>query len=169
MSAPLTNGQKAYLAQLAKKVFDHIDIGGHADGRAAEEKFRHTETAKACGKLGLRCCTQDDYGHVKAHFLNLLGQPGRALAADVRQATNGRRVIEHKIVALCREAGIHQAYADGICKRMNRGKTMAEVDEPKGLWKVFFALRYEAKKRAAERAEETGKIITQRTQKRMAA
>lgn len=125
-----------------------------ADGQAplasaiAEEKFRHEEVAKACGKLGLRCCSQDDYGYVKAHLLGLLGQEGLAMRAAVRQGSNELRVVSWKIVRRCRELEIPLSTAEGICRRMTRGRGLQEVEEVATLWNVFFKLRYYEKKAA---------------------
>jgi hypothetical protein len=161
MSAPLTNRQKGYLAQLAQRAADKLGAV-HPDsdeGRARElERFRHVEVAKACGKMGLRCCSQDDYGAVKGHFLHLLGEDDKALSAMVNgdAEANQRRTAEMKIVAKCQEMGKRIAYADGICRRMTRGKGLQEVTA-KTLWKVFFALKYangEARRGARSEARE---------------
>jgi hypothetical protein len=153
MAAALTNGQKAYLAQLAERAFDRNGKWQMADGKVKREavlKWRHEEVAKACGKLGLRCCSQDDYGYVKAHFLGLLGEEGMAVRAAVKQATNELRVVQWKIVNKCKEYGIPLSTAEGICRRMTRGKGLQEVEEVATLWNVFFKLRYyEPKEQAA--------------------
>lgn len=142
MSAALTVGQKRYLAQLARSAWRKSAEADSLD----EAGFRHEQVARACGRLGLRCCSQDHYGAVKAHFLNLLGQPGQALAADVRgrPELNERRMILWKIKARCREYGIGIGVADGICRQMTRGRGLEEAEEPRTLWNVFFKLRFYA-------------------------
>lgn len=153
MAAALTNRQKAYLAMLAKQAFGRLRGEEprtlNLEPRtlnAEEEKWRHDEVAKACGKLGLRCCSQDDYGFVKAHFLGLLGQEGRAVQAHVRQASNELRVVQWKIIRKCQECGIRMSTAEGICRQMTRGKGLQEVEEVATLWNVFFKLRYYEKR-----------------------
>jgi hypothetical protein len=140
MGAALSNGQKRYLAQLARRAWER---DAEADG-LDEAGFRHEQVARAVGRLGLRCCSQDHYGAVKAHFLNLLGQPGRALEADLRgrPELNERRIILWKIKERCREYGIGIGVAEGICRQMTRGRSLEEADETRTLWNVFFKLRF---------------------------
>jgi len=147
MAAPLTNRQKAYLAMLAKEAFDKCGArsacgAGPLAVSLAEEKFRHSEVARACGREGLRCCSQDHYGLVKSHFLGLLGREGGAVQAYVRQASNGLRVIAWKIVERCREYNIPLAKADGICRQMTHGRGLQEVEETRTLWNVYFKLSF---------------------------
>lgn len=155
MSAPLSNRQKGILCQLSERAFNKL--GALARGRGEtfyagpdqkleREKFRHAEVAKACGKNGLRCCSQSDYKIVEAHFLELLGEHGRAFNAQVRAATEERRLIEHKIVEACNEFGYNIGYADTICRNQNHGKGIEEIDTAsaeglKRLWQVFFTVR----------------------------
>lgn len=155
MSAALSNGQKAYLAQLSDRAFNRL--GAMARGRGEtfyegpheatqRELFRHAEVAKACGKRGLRCCSQEDYKAVEAHFLELLGEHGRAFNAQVRAATEQRRLIEYKITEACREFGFNITYADAICRSQNHGKGIEEIDGSseaglKCLWRVFYTVR----------------------------
>lgn len=140
MAAPLTNRQKAYLAILAQRAWRQAPEADALDANA----WRHEQVAAACGKKGLRCCSQNDYGAVKARFLDLVGEPGRALAADVhgRAELNERRQVLWKIRARCREYGVSEALADGICRQMTRGRGLVEVEESSTLWNVYFKLRY---------------------------
>lgn len=117
-------------------------------------RFRHAEVAKASGKLGLRCCSQDDYKTVEAHFLNLLNEPGRALAAHVHGASNGRRQVEWKITQSLARLGKGMAYAEGICRQMHHGTGLMDASE-KQLWKIFYALEYQIKRQRAA-GPETG-------------
>lgn len=146
MSAKLTNGQKGYLAQLATRARNRgaaLARGrGDVVGLPSNEEFRHAEVIKACGKAGLRCCSQDDYKLVEGHFLELLGQHGAAFNAQVRAATEPRRVAESKVVSQCQKMGKSLNYADGICRRMSKGLGLFDVGEQM-LWKVFYALRYQ--------------------------
>jgi hypothetical protein len=153
MSAPLTNVQKRTLAQLARRASGLL--AAKARGRGEEwiltdEEFRHQEVIKAVSKAGLRCCTQNDYSAVKAHFLELLGQHGAAFNAQVRAATEERRTIEYKIVQSCKEFGFHLSYADKICRAQNHGAGLDEVDGKK-LWNIFFTIRNRGRKRESMR------------------
>lgn len=149
MSAPLSNKQKAWLSQLSNRAFNRQ--GALARGRqeyfyddlpasVAAEKFRHAQVALATGKLGLRCCSQDDYKLVEAHFQELLGNHGQAFKAQVKAATETRRLVEFKIAEACREFGFNISYANKICTAQNKGATLEEVDEKK-LWQIFYTLR----------------------------
>lgn len=149
MSAPLTQGQKRYLARLAARAHRRataaIIAGQHLPDYVANVDFwRHQEVARACGKAGLRCCSQDDYGAVKAHFLNLLGEPGAALRADIhgQPGLNQTRIVLWKIARQCERLGVPVSYADAICRQMHHGHGLHQVERPAALWKVFFALRY---------------------------
>lgn len=156
MSA-LSNGQKAYLSQLSDRAFNRLAALAHGRGEeldsstAARAKFRHEQVAEACGKLGLRCCSQDDYKTVEAHFLHLLGEDGRAMKALVRGEGNPRRVVEWKITKALEALGRPISYADGICRRMYHGTALMDASD-KQLWKLFYALQYQlqrSKKAAA--------------------
>ena len=106
--------------------------------------YRHNQVIKACGMHGLLCCTQKEYGYVKARFLGLLGAEGRAVKAEMHglPERNELRVIQWKIVNKCKECGIPIAKAEGICRQMTRGKGLQEVEETRVLWNVFFKLRF---------------------------
>lgn len=149
MSAPLTRSQKSYLAQLSERAYrralamargsgeEESFLGEFRDG----ESYRHEMVARAVGKLGLRCCSQDDYAAVKGHFLEALGEHGAAFNAALRGASNARRVVEWKIFHECVTSGLHPSYADKICRAQNHGKTITEIDDVRRLWAVFYTVR----------------------------
>lgn len=184
MSAPLTNGQKAYLAQLSDRAFRFE--GAKARGRGEQwppvelvgrdsvepskdqgsteshptvseseilRRWRHDAVVKACGKLGLRCCSQDDYKLVEAHFLNVLNEPGKAFKAHVRAQGNDERIAEWKLMQAIKEAepcGINRAYAEAICKRQY-GCTIIEASA-KQKWNLMFTIKNRA---SAKRKEQS--------------
>lgn len=155
MGAPLTNGQKAYLAQLASRARNFRAAvargqGTPIDGRS-EEAFRHEEVAAACGKLGLRCASQDDYAAIKGHFLELLGQHQRAFEAEVRSATESRRQAEAVLVRECEAFGLHLAYAEAICQRQFRCG-LWDASE-KQIWCLVYTVRNRGRKKREERGE----------------
>ncbi|MDE2101190.1 MAG: hypothetical protein KGL39_28350 [Patescibacteria group bacterium] len=137
MSAPLSINQKRYLSQLARRAWHKA--GPELDG-IEEGAFRHQEVIKACGKIGLRCCDQNDYKLVEGHFLELLGFHGAAFNAQVRAATETRRLVAHKILDACQEFGMSVAYAEKICRAQNHGAGLDDVDE-KTLWRIFYTVR----------------------------
>lgn len=143
MSAPLSKGQKSYLSQLARRAW--AKTIADADGVGPEEsQFRHDQVALACGKLGLRCCSQDDYKIVEAHFLNLLGETGRAMNALVRSQDNPRRIARYKLDQALREAQLETGYAEKIC----RAQFKCGVNEAteKQLWCLMFTVKNRGRK-----------------------
>lgn len=148
MPAPLTKSQKRRLiTELIRPAYQRA--GADTDGLTFDD-WRRSEVVRACGKFGLRCCSQDDYGAVKSHFLSLLGRDGAALAADVRgaPAANRRRQAAWSVTNQLQRLNRPPSYAEGICRQMTRGtETLATASEGT-LWKVYFALRKSAQRAA---------------------
>jgi hypothetical protein len=143
MSAPLSNAQKAHLARLCQRAYNLAAAQARGRGEALAEppeEWRHSQVAKACGKAGLRCCSQDDYHLVHAHLLDLVGEPGRALNALVQGQANGRRVAEWKVRQACAQFGLTLNYADSICRQQHHGLGIADVGE-KALWQLVYTIR----------------------------
>jgi hypothetical protein len=147
MSAPLSHKQKRYLSQLSDRAFARsadIPVGpNHADKNvsATDQRtlYRHTQVALACGKAGLRCCSQDDYKLVEAHFLALLGETVKAFNAGVRAATEPRRQAEAVLVRECERFGLRLSYAAAICRSVF--KCSLEDASPNQLFKVMYTIR----------------------------
>ena len=137
MAAPLTNKQKMILAKLAADAFRLHPTNEDKPGETLED-FRRRHVSLACGKDGLRCFSQDDYGHVKAHFQDMLGQSGKALKTLVHSAGNARRIVEWKILRALDEAGFQIGYAAKICRAQFR----CDLDEAteRQLWCLFFTI-----------------------------
>jgi ribosomal protein S14 len=144
----LHTNQKAYLAQLARRAFNLEGARARGRGEAfdssckAFDAWRQQEVGKACGKLGLRCCDQRDYRTVEGHFLNLLGQPDKALNSFVKAQSEERRQVQFKIKSMCQRLGKPLDYAHGVCRQMFRGLAYEDASDAQ-LWKVFFALKYQ--------------------------
>jgi len=144
MSAPLTNDQKRILSQLARRAFNLECAKARGRGEtpdtssAAAEAFRHEHVITACRKHGLRCCSQADYGAVKAHFQDLLGESGRAMNTLVHAEGNQRRIAEYKLVQACQTAGLTLAYAASICR--NQYKCSLEDATETQLWNLKFTI-----------------------------
>lgn len=145
MAAPLSHKQKSYLSQLARRAWDMAEreVG-------TPDEFRHAEVILACGKAGLRCCSQDDYKHVEAHLLDLCGEPARAFNAHVAAVTQPVRQAGAVLARACREAGVELGYAAAICQRQFRCG-LADANE-RQLWNLVFTVRNRglARKRAAQ-------------------
>jgi hypothetical protein len=144
MPAPLTTNQKRYLAQLSRRAWRQSPDADAED----EVTFRHNQTALATGKLGLRCCGQDDYKRVEAHFLHLLGQDGEAFNALIRAHTEPRRQAEYKLKQACQEFNFPLSYADAICRRQNRGLGIDDVGAT-NLWHLVFTIRNRGRRKQA--------------------
>lgn len=169
----LKNHQKRELALLARRAFNLTGAKARgADlppktgtlqgdlermamlGTAAHfEEWRHAHIAAACGKAGLRCCTQLDYNAVKFHFLKILGEDGKALAADLRHQSEPRRQAEAVLVAACRKWNIHLNYAARLCEHIHKVK-LDDAPVPV-LWKMIYTInnRGKAKRDAAQPKE----------------
>lgn len=161
MSAPLAKHQKAYLARLAARAYYRSAAIARGRGEVLADDYsssRHTaewrrkEVAAACGKNGLRCCSQNDYKLVEAHFLNLLGEPGKAMNSFVQASTEKRRVAEFKVIEACKEFGFHLSYADKVCRAQNHGAGLQEVGEQK-LWQIFYTIRNRGRKRESTKTK----------------
>jgi hypothetical protein len=150
MSAPLTIPQKSYLSQLARRSFARDCALARGRGETpdtsslAADKFRHEHVTAASGKNGLRCCSQDDYGAVKAHFLDLLGETGHAMNALVHQQGNARRVAEYKLVQACQDTGLSITYAAKICA--TQFKCSLDDATAKQLWCLMFTIQNRGRK-----------------------
>jgi hypothetical protein len=145
MSAPLSKIQKRYLCQIARRALNQVRALARVRGEAfdvKEEDWRHEEVIVACGKHGLRCCSQDDYKTVEAHFLDRLGAHGAAFNAQVRAATEKRRQAEAVLVRELEKAGLHLNYANAICQRQYRC-TIFDATE-RQLWNLVYTVRNRA-------------------------
>ena len=135
MSAPLSHKQKFLLAKLARRAWElaEREVG-------TPDEFRQQEVARACGKVGLRCCSQDDYLRVKAHFLELCGEPGAAFNAHVRAETEPLRQAQAVLRRECQAAGVGLEYANAICRSQNQGRGLDSVDDRR-VWFLIFTIR----------------------------
>jgi hypothetical protein len=152
MSAPLSNKQKAYLAQLIRQAYRKV-VGQPGPDVASEEDWRHQQVAAACGKVGLKCCDQYDYKRVEAHFLELLGNHGGAMRAHVQAETEPRRQAEAVLVRECERFGVRLAYAVAICQRQFRCGLFDATE--KQIWNLVFTVRNRGNKRKREMDRET--------------
>lgn len=140
MPAPLKNNQKWEIVKLARAAFAKLDPAD-IDGQSFDE-WRHSEVARACGKQGLRCCDQDDYAGLKAHFLDMLGASGAAFNWHVRAQSQGDRVARAVLERECGKAGVSLGYAIAICKRQFHCE-LNDASE-KQLWSLVYTVRNRA-------------------------
>ncbi len=135
MSAPLSHLQKRLLSQLARRAWELAD---REVGTA--EEFRRAEVARACGKAGLRCCSQDDFLRVRAHFLDLCGEPGAAFNDHVRAESEPLRQAQAVLRRECERFGLSLNYANAICRNQNGGAGLDAVGEQK-IWQLIYTIR----------------------------
>lgn len=134
MSAPLSHNQKRYLSQLARRAYQAAEreVG-------TEAEFRQAEVARACGKRGLRCCSQDDYKRVEAHFFWLLGEDVKALNAHLRAETEPVRQAEAVLKRECARFGFDLGYPAAICQRQFHVPLSEATDRQ--LWNLVYTVR----------------------------
>jgi hypothetical protein len=118
MSA-LKSYQRTELAMLARRAWMRCKALARGQGNDLPAEFdawRHAEVAKACGKLGLRLCSQDDFCLVKGHFLELCGEHGAAMKAHVLAQDEPRRRGLWLVRLACQRRGFDVGYAEAICR-----------------------------------------------------
>jgi hypothetical protein len=156
MPSPLSRHQKRELSQLAARAFALQVLRARKRGEsvdttvAAQEQWRHDEVAKACGKFGLRCCSQDDYLSVKAHFLDLVGQPDLAFNAHVKSMSEPKRQAFAVLMRSLNEFGLMRGYAEAICR--NQFKCPLDSASEKQLWCLVYTIRNRGTKRGRDGA-----------------
>jgi hypothetical protein len=155
LGGALSNRQKAELCILARQAFEHQY--GPVPSDAALTKFRHAEVQHATGKPGLTACVQDDYLVVKAHFLDLVGESGRAMTAHLEHETAPKRVVLHKLNEALAKAKLPMAYAAAIAKRQS-GVTIEELSVNQ-IWKLVYTInnRGTAKRRGTTKGAKSAK------------
>jgi hypothetical protein len=118
---------------------------------ACLETWRHEQVAIACGKHGLRLCSQQDYNPVLAHVEKLLGEDGKSFKADVRGGgeAEARRQARHNIAAALRRWGLHPNYAEAICRNVHK----VELDDATSA--VLMRVLYTINNRGAKKTRET--------------
>jgi hypothetical protein len=139
MSAPLSNKQKADVAQIARRAFDHQIELGNLSEIVVFEDWRHSEQVKAVGKESLTSCVQDDFPVLMAHFCTLAGETGDALYWLNRAQTNPRRCALLKLEEACQEAGVaYPDYPAAIFRARHQSLEDAPVNK---LWAMVFTVR----------------------------
>jgi hypothetical protein len=142
MAAPLTNAQKRDLSKMARMAYWRDRRVAELRGEVwelTEEAYRHNLVARAVGKHGLRCCSQDDYADVRGACHSALGQDDQALYWHHRGIGNPARVAMAKVRQACTEAGVQLSYAEAICQSVNKC-ALADASE-RQLWRIVYTVR----------------------------
>jgi hypothetical protein len=143
--------QQRILSRLARRAFAmQPPAGGGAHDGESEIDFRHRQVAVACGKAGLRACSQADYKIVEAHLEALLGNVPKVFDAHIAHDGNPRRVVEFKILESCRQARVTLAYAETICRSKYKCSLAEATDRQ--LWGIKFDVDRAARRKRKEHA-----------------
>ena len=151
-SAPLNSEQRRRLMGWLIVPAHHKRV---ADGLTAEDldAWRHEEIFKACGRGGLRACTQADYPRLMAHFLRILGRADAARAWDLRASCGGAAVARLKLRTEMDKAratiGDVESYVGAICRRQF-GCDVRNATE-KQTWSLYFTLRNRSRRKRCAR------------------
>lgn len=115
------------------------DLAGPASAHEAETTWRHEQVRIACGRPGLRACSQLDYKRVESHFLDLLGQAGSAFNSQVQAETEPRRQAEAVLLRELNRFGFRLSYAESISRAQFKCGVMdASVGQ---VWKLVYTVR----------------------------
>lgn len=145
----LTTEEKQKLAILAAQAHGVMARAGATDEHVDE--FRHRIALQACGRR-ISEATRRDFNDIKAAFLVILGHTKAALNAADRASTEGSRIALHKLRAALAEHGLHEGYAESICRR--QFKCGLHEASAKQLWNLFYTVtnRGRSKERQSHRA-----------------
>jgi hypothetical protein len=136
----LSHEQKAAICILAREAADRIGLVFH--GAADLREWRCEQQFLAVGKESLTDCVQADYLKLKAWFLNLKGESGRAVKTHLRDAVQEKTIALHKLKESCADRGLKLSYAETIC----RSQFKCDLDQAnaKQLWNLNFTVRNRA-------------------------
>jgi hypothetical protein len=129
---PLSKEQRQGLARLARRAW--ATVGGDQPFDA----WRHEQCRRACGRR-ISEASQPDFLPLRAHFLNLAGDPVAALQDLMRAETEPRRMAMHKLRRDCADRGLSLDYPAAICRRQYR--CALEDASPTQLWQLVFTIR----------------------------
>lgn len=129
---PLSKEQRQGLARLARRAWANFGGGQPFDA------WRHDQCRRAVGRR-ISEATQPDFLPLRAHFLNLAGNPAAAFETLMRAESEPRRVAMHKLQRECAARDLPLAYPESICRRQYR--CGLEDASPKQLWTLVFTVR----------------------------
>jgi hypothetical protein len=134
-TGPLSNEQKAALCILAREAWEIQ--GGEAECGPLLD-WRRGAQFDAVGKSSLTECAQSDYLRLRAHFLSLKGESGRAMSAHVQHQTEPERVAMFKLEEACAKKRLPLSYAESIGRQ--RFKTDLDKLSAKQIWWLVFTM-----------------------------
>lgn len=138
---PLSRRQKWRLSELALQAARAMGEPVHG---LAHAEWRHQEARRAAGVRISEAC-QRDYTALKAHFLNLAGEPEAAFSELMQADDNPRRVALWNLTRALSERGLPAAYAEAICRRQYKC-SLAQAAAPQ-LWRLLYTVKNRRAKR----------------------
>lgn len=135
-SKALTREQKTRLILVSKRAWEKVrktddSVGGFDSWRAAQ-------SIEAC-KRRISEARNEDFEAIESHFLNILGEAGKALNQAIRSGTSKERQAMKALEKVCAERELSMAYPAAICK--NQYKCALSDASPKQLWNLVFTIR----------------------------
>lgn len=139
VTKPLDNAQKAKLSIAARAAYELQTQHGLTTGISFDD-WRHEQVEIACGKSGLRKCTNKDFRSVLARFYRLAGKETEAAAiyaktgrvkgsAELNDTHENRELcralIRDKIAAS--NGAINEAYVAAIVRDKHQRKTIDDL------------------------------------------
>lgn len=139
---PLTRRQKWRLCELALRAARAM---GEPVSGLAHAEWRRDEARRSAGCRISEGC-QRDYSALKAHFLNLAGEPDAAFGELMQADGNTRRVALWNLTKALGERGLPAAYAEAICRRQYKCG-LAQASAPQ-LWRLLYTVKNRREKRS---------------------
>jgi hypothetical protein len=139
VTKPLDNAQKAKLSIAAREAYELQTEHGLATGISFDD-WRHEQVEIACGKSGLRKCTNKDFRAVLARFFLLAGKEKEAaeIYAKTGRVKGSEQIGDtHENRELCRAlirdkiafsyGAFIVAYVAAIVRNKHQGKTIDDL------------------------------------------
>jgi hypothetical protein len=143
-STPLSRGEKAYLARLAKDAWAQLDRAGAID--QPESEWRRDQAIAAIGKR-ISEAVRGDFAALKTHFLAMAGKTRRAFdtaLADTTAAQSRATALYHLKAELTKHQ-LDSSYAAAILA--DKYKTTTNDATAKQLWTIVYDVRRNMRRR----------------------
>lgn len=128
----LSNKQKSRLSILARKAYTLQKVQG-----IDFDEWRHEVAIQACG-VRISEATQSHWADLKTAFLDLAGEPVKAMNTQLREGDNKRRIALYKLTQLCTERSLDISYAETICR--STFKVPIAQASAKQIWCIYFTI-----------------------------
>lgn len=165
MSSPLSNEQKAEIAQLARKAYDawngreaFEDANPELSRSKCFEAWRRVQQGEAVGIQSLTLCTQDQFLPLRVHFKKMIPVSIPSAMRDALRAQEEPRIrARYKLQQALDERGLNESYAAAICLRQFKCE-LGQASE-KQLWCLFFTIRNRRKPQIGRKNARQGRYV----------